>query len=468
LSSAYENQCIYDQGEEADPDLDLNFALESYNQAIRHLLAHLHKPESNILVPLMVCIIFVVIDCIRHDVPAALNHVSGGLKLLEVWRQKQKKRVAPLIPQPHHGLIEEIIVPIFAWLNMITSIFGGTTHSVSWLSVGIQDRPPIPKPKNTDEAIAILLDIIDGFIKFMKINGRAKYDLVKSPALTAEHGRILMEMNLWKVAFDEMVNDPNYDYTETRPGAINLINAAFTAIRMWSEACFSPYETVWDGYKTQFEEILTLAGTAVGDNLRFPDAFAKSFAFEMALIPTIQFVAWKCRWPHIRRRALALLRNAPKREAIFESRYSLVLCERVMKIEESALPTLPGGMPPPDVLPSEAARVHHMDFPPLPTTRRGRPVNFLTKPLGVTEQWHVRSEYINVNSIELLRWFDVNVVSSADEHQSSLQIATQKNKKIAQMWAVQPDDDFQGGEGSVGPASEAGTLASNGSSPTKA
>lgn len=64
-----------------------DFAMESYNKAIRSLITHLNNPDQ-VRVGLTVCIIFICIACLRRDIPVALKHIDGGMKLLAVWRGK--------------------------------------------------------------------------------------------------------------------------------------------------------------------------------------------------------------------------------------------------------------------------------------------------------------------------------------------------------------------------------------------
>lgn len=153
------------------------------------------------------------------------------------------------------------------------------------------------------------------------------------------------------------------------------------------------------------------------------DYQSKEFTFELGILPSLQFVVGKCRYPLIRRRALKLISSAPKRECIFDSMYCHALYERVMHIEEASLGLMPGQIPRDDQLPAEIARVCHVDskqpqcivgssmltqsVPPLPPRPSGRPVNFLSKPNGVEGSWHVQSEYLNLESSQLIRWFDL-------------------------------------------------------------
>jgi hypothetical protein len=58
-----------------------------------------------------------------------------------------------------------------------------------------------------------------------------------------------------------------------------------------------------------------------------------SFTFEMGVIPPLYFVAAKCRDPTIRRRALSLLKKAPRRESSWSALPTRVV-EKTIALEE--------------------------------------------------------------------------------------------------------------------------------------
>jgi len=409
----FENECVRGLTSEPTGESDRAFAIESYNLAIRHLLTHLGNRQDNVLVPLMTCVIFVCIDCVRHDIIGAMGHIKGGLKLLETFRSHKDGQLNG-IPEPQRRLLADVVVPIFAWLHMTGSIFGEGVCSASWLG-GEEEREILqrPKPQNMDQTLSMFLDVVATFIEFARLHGNAKYSLSRNPSIAIENLRLLSELDTWRANVDELMVGPNAPKMD--PAGINLLLAAFKAVRMWIESFLYPNETVWDAYKGEYEEILQLVASALDDSMRFPDPMSKLFAFEMPMIPILHFVAIKCRWPHIRRRAIDFLRTCPQRECMFTSRYSLILAEKVMEIEESSLNYGTGHIPPEDMLPSESSRIYHINFPPLSGSRHGRAVNFMTKPQGISEPWSIRTDYINIKSIELLRWFDVTG-SSLEDH----------------------------------------------------
>lgn len=405
FSAVFENEFVKGTTSEPTGEADTAFAIEAYNLAIRHLLRHLGNQQDNVLVPLMTCILFVCIDCVRHDVVGAMGHIKGGLKLLETFRSNTTGQLS-CIPRPQQRLFREVVVPVFSWLSMTGTIFGSNVNSPADL-VGEETQPleVSSKPDNIDQALSSFFEIVARFINFARVNARARYSPTRDPAVAIENLRILNQIDIWKSQLDELLKTVSLPRMEVT--GVNLIKAAFKAIRMWIESFLYPSESIWDGYKHEYEQILDLVSSALHDSVRFPDQASKSFAFEMPMIPLLHFVAMKCRWPHLRRQAIEYLGECPQRECMFTSRYSILVAEKVMEIEELGLPVGRNRIPVEDCLPPESNRVYHLDFPPLAESRHGRAVNFMTKPRGISNPWSIKTEYINVKSIELLRWFDL-------------------------------------------------------------
>ncbi|KAF2664897.1 hypothetical protein BT63DRAFT_443218 [Microthyrium microscopicum] len=413
LSLSYEHNSIQEglMGSEKEPDK--HSTLHYYNSAIRYLHKQLQDPSS-IRVPLTICLIFACIDCIRRDSAAALNHIRGGVQLLELWRNRNQDSDVNVngssFEASEFAAIEEVMVPMFTWLNMVSTTFGAPLLD---LSTSKHTEDPLPvflkataHMSSFAGAIQSMLNHVDVSFRFLRAYGLTKYEATIDPFIATQQANLLANLDSWRHDFDVFVAT-GADKANCLPSTVDLILSSWLAIRIWLESCLEPTECVWDKYRTEFSQILELAANSVDDTQRFPDALSRSFTFELGCIPALQFVAWKCRYPHIRRRALRLLRQCPRRECIFDSRYGTMLYERVMSIEEASFGLRRGELPLPDLLPPESARVHNIDLPPLPATRHGKPVNFLTKPRGPLGPWDVKAEYMNLSGFELLQWYAV-------------------------------------------------------------
>ncbi|KAF2669050.1 hypothetical protein BT63DRAFT_455026 [Microthyrium microscopicum] len=403
LSSIFENECIIAKAD-SGRELDRSFALESHNQAIRHLMAYLEDPETNVLVALMTCILFVCIDFVRHDVMAARKNIRGGLQLLDAIRKNPK-----LFPSSELELLEDVIVPTITWLNMGFSIFGTEVFSVSHLSTIPDNLKPARQPAvNMEQSISQFVEIAGIYITFSRTHIHTRYLPERPQECLVEQLRIIVDLDQWRLEYDALVASTNSSLANfpggCSPIGVGLVHAAWYALRIWTEVSIMPSELLWDTYRSDFAHMLDLVANTISDRQRFPDAASKSFAFEMPIIPILHMVALKCRWPLLRRRAIDLLCTCPEREAMFQARYSRILCQHIMKIEEENLPKGPDGDPNENTVPLEKDRVWRMDVPPLASTRHGRAVNFMQKPEGVMGRWQIRTEYINVNNLEMIQW----------------------------------------------------------------
>jgi hypothetical protein len=79
---------------------------------------------------------------------------------------------------------------------------------------------------------------------------------------------------------------------------------------IWASTYLSLVQTAFDQYNDRFGDIVHHANVIIGLGNTPP-----SFTFEMGVIPPLYFVATQCRDPAIRRRALSLLKKAPRGRA---------------------------------------------------------------------------------------------------------------------------------------------------------
>jgi hypothetical protein len=402
VSAMYEDEGMVGFSPVAGTESHSAFALESYNKAINSLVHVVKNNPESIRIPVMAAIIFVCLEFLRGHVDSALTHIESGVRMLKAWRQKAFKDMITLPAES--AFIEDELVPMFGWLNLLSSLFGRPSLDLySFSSASDRDTghfSPHEQATTIEKAKTMLLDLVNATVKFIQTVGDAKYTNEISMEMLAEQIRLQTFMNDWKNNFKHLQeNDPSVRDEHVKVGC-HLLQAIYTTMDIWLAAALFPNETAWDIYKEQFEDIVRLSGILVASSVRFPDELSKRFSFEMGIIPPLHFVAWKCRWPHIRRKALALLWASPRRECLFESHRSFMCFQRVMEVEEEGLGLPHGVMPGPDQLPPEEARIHQVDIASAEPTPEGHAISFLLKPNGVHEDWHARTEIINLGRME--------------------------------------------------------------------
>lgn len=114
LSSIYESDVYAHLGSPDEVVKRKDFGLESYNRAIRLLITDMGNGKS-VRVPLITCIVFVCVDCLRRDIPIALKHIEGGFRLLETWRRQHHDSVQ--LRSGDFEIVEEQLCPMFVRLH---------------------------------------------------------------------------------------------------------------------------------------------------------------------------------------------------------------------------------------------------------------------------------------------------------------------------------------------------------------
>jgi hypothetical protein len=136
---------------------------------------------------------------------------------------------------------------------------------------------------------------------------------------------------------------------------------------IWIPTRLSYRKTAFDAHTYEFRELLHHAELFLDHETNARPVFT----FEIGAIPSMYWVASECRVPSLRRKALALLKKAPKKESFMGADSSAEVTYRQVLIEERGL-----GLPDPakfdegsdemyiydSILPAEDKRVHFMEL----------------------------------------------------------------------------------------------------------
>ncbi|KAF2669407.1 hypothetical protein BT63DRAFT_479256 [Microthyrium microscopicum] len=407
ISAVYEDDTMVGESPGSGTVALKKLSLYYYNRAIRSMVKKMQEKDS-IIIPVIGCLLFVCLEFLRRDIWAAIKHIDGGIRMIE---QARTERSDALNTSHIKGslnfeteIVERVMAPLFSSLNITASVFG--RPGVSFLTRNADpDSWEVKDLKDMEEAIGTLLDITNRSTGFVYEVGKKKHS---GGAPSVEDLRMQERMlnlyNSWKIKFDALEEHEGDNWVDPLSQGKSMLRAVHLTVRLWLLNACALYETSWDSYKAEFEELIRLVEEIVGDGIRFPNSQSKLFSFELGIIPPLELVARKCRYPTIRRRALELLRLSPKRECLFDSFYSHLLNERVMQLEEMALKLPPGQIPTDYQLPPENARIHlvFFAFEEIPGVR-GWPVSFLFKPQGPGEEWYLRKELLDAEG-SFLKW----------------------------------------------------------------
>lgn len=270
--------------------------LESYNRAIQILVQKLAHPEAHsVSVSLMGCIIFVCIDCLRQNTTGALSHINGGLKLLNVWRDRCQDPIERerLFSSREYELIEETMVPIFAGLNIVSRFFG----IPNFPECRITALPALPSRHFSnkerfetarDASLNQLAIAEQGLIfiltQYFGVRGSP------SPEVLAQQQQLIDVIDDWSRVLDASLSNPLF-LTKASANEFNIMMAMHICVRLWVLTCTASQESVWDQYKSEFEEILRLVDVVINGSVLSPGTPRRQyFMFDMGVVPVLQVV----------------------------------------------------------------------------------------------------------------------------------------------------------------------------------
>jgi hypothetical protein len=381
-------------------------ALDYYNRAIRSMVKKMKESDS-IIVPVIGCLLFVCLEFLRQDVPRAIQHIDSGIKMIEQARLRKKNPLPSRRPHPPYEMeqIERVVAPIFSSIN-VTAITFGRPGVYFYSEHGEPESSPlIAGPIRTiEEVLTSFLDLANAGVRFLHETQRRRYIPGElGPDDFARQKKILDMFDSWTTKLNVLEKAQSEywvsDIARKKKTILKILN--LTMILCVSTTC-SVYETSWDKHKSEFEELLGYAEQVIdNDSLRFEDTQSQLFSFELGILPALELIARKCRYPKLRRQALSILRKSPKKECLLDSKFILALDERIMELEEANMKLESDQIElDNDQLPSEESRIHLAYFAYEEVQElRGWPVRFLSKPHGPSEEWHIREDILQINRL---------------------------------------------------------------------
>jgi len=384
---------IYAQGTERAinqvPGMN-DFALTSYNKAIRALLIRDSSANERKLITLVTCVLFVCFEFMRGEVVAAVGHITGGLKLLNEWQPSQSSA------KPD----ESSISPYSDLCDGLTSMFmrlqlqaAFSTHASpsSWHSI----RNP---KKWDDEEILSFCSFTEARNKLSAIGNEcvstilpfiaAKYARQIDMKLIIRRMRLEKKLRTWRRTFESSIAIKKSTSTTQRAAAVNLLLMFCISMTIWAAVCFDIEEMNYDNCKEEYEDIVALAKNVMDARI-----IGNGFQFEVGIIPHLHNAGLKCRFPDLRQEIIDILSSKHWREGIFDSKVSCRLIELTKRIEEE-------NVDPDTGLPIETARIHFVDQKHCigrSPENGDRKVVFYLKPHGPYGPWLAREELLNEN-----------------------------------------------------------------------
>jgi hypothetical protein len=378
-------------------------ALQFYNKAINAITKRASTGADALPVVIVACIAFICFEGLWGRIDAALNHIKGGINLVLSHREAHGQPDNPWGQSYcsfQSSFLETELAPTLSSINSSIREFSQTEH----FSLNPLDDMGIPTLgesfNNLSEARVGLLDLNNAGLKLFQASiGMHHFD-ENSTSTLVYLDRVRHAVTLWGINFESLIERCQGRWTDEEKNGMDSLRLVWLPMKIGVCAGVGT-EDKWDAHQSDFEEVIRITesliptGNATNDLKGIPPAFS----FETSLIDPLNIVAFKCRWPHVRRKALDLLLRVPRREYFFDAVHTHTVLSRIMEIEEASLNLPPDIIPPENALPPASARISYFFMDPQPVAKDDvYGITFLMKQNGTDAEWYFHKEHIRLLS----------------------------------------------------------------------
>jgi hypothetical protein len=321
-------------------------AIRHYDLAIRHLREELASKKMDLRCTLMSCLLTFGFEAFLGNNQMALNQILCGLSFIAAWRSSHaagKQDYGGLyIPSPPD--LGDDINQFFGRLELQMMAIQGQKRS-AFLEYSMPERignyhlELMPSYfENIYDAqgyLHLLMKRLEFFLPTAKIlDSRIQIDswITAERRLEAEKMQALQihQAEHWSKAFNTTLEQ---EHSRSNVGGLMVTTILLhfkTYYLILTTILSSPM--VYDSMDDIFEEIIEISikSTALMDSR----LHGTRFNFDLGSILPLYIVALNCRTKSIRRRAIGLLLDHPRREGIWDSIFAGRVATWVMELEE--------------------------------------------------------------------------------------------------------------------------------------
>ncbi|KAI0995435.1 hypothetical protein K3495_g12744 [Podosphaera aphanis] len=366
-------------------------ALEQYEKAIGRMRDDMKHCRQDLRTSLIISLMIICFEGIHGNYKSAAAQLYTGLSLIQDFQVKTRRD--SLHPQgfcsPSPDIVEDFLVQSFGRLEIqAMSVFDPRPVEVHTFlkQEGRETISAMPSSFVTLGEARIYLDLITR--RIMHFNGSIHtsrttptnsdvtqsrhlarmlgsgdtrnynpipwidlkvplsqmQDTIHSDALNREKFELLSDLNAWnKASNDFLLSSLNQNPYDAIAALTMCIAAQSNKISLCS--CFFVDEIAYDEFLPEFKQIVESASqvitlqsiqrlSAESPNVPTSSHTGLNFSFELGIIPALYTVMAKCRHGPLRREALKLLRDHPRREGVWDSIASAALGAWIIELEE--------------------------------------------------------------------------------------------------------------------------------------
>ncbi|KAL5330289.1 hypothetical protein ACEPPN_003815 [Leptodophora sp. 'Broadleaf-Isolate-01'] len=329
----------------------LKFALIQQNKAIASLQNHMSSEHPQIRLVLIASLLFAWVESFHNNLDTAAKQICSGLAILKWWqkegrrKRKTKEDLASIDPDLRNAF-SRFELQLRSYLAM-NPLF----HDPR-LDDGGEEVQDIPNQFATlDEAYLYAVKLFKAFLRYLRRSPRYMDGDIDLDSCEEERKYMEIQINQWKKAYlriSRIIEASRDIDTRTHLASIQLMASLLTFEIMFLTS-MTKDECQFDDFTQQFAQIVTWCRF-----LREKDreirmwvgmgAFLRA-QFGMGIIMSLYFTATRCRESSVRRDAVAILKEFPCRNGMWDSLQAARVAEWVIEREEGTggKKFIPGG-----------------------------------------------------------------------------------------------------------------------------
>lgn len=343
------------------------YALEQYHKAIKGMRSV--ASGGNLRTLLVTSLIIVCFEVLHGNQEAAAAQLQTGIALVQDWRRDERDASKhPLgFSSPAPDAIEDYLVQFFGRLEIQLMSFRDTRPPECHLDLKEEGKEVIqhmPQLLTSINEARVYLDLVmrrlmhfTASLNHFKVS-YAQYEesTVANPAVPwidskillatqplststapyySEHESLIMEVSCWIKSFTPLLNRSIEASGLQCISALTLSLAATTA-KISVQTAFIKAETEYDVFEPEFRRNVTQATILLQilEKVTPKNKPTLAFSFDLGVIPPLFLTCVKCRNSDIRKKALQLLIQYPRREGVWDSVTTAAIGTWVIELEE--------------------------------------------------------------------------------------------------------------------------------------
>jgi hypothetical protein len=398
LGALHERTSLSPQSSSVDSQrpIQTNFPLRQYSKALGGLRQYLSTTKGLDLNIILICaLIHISIEVIQNNYANAVVHLENSLQLL----RQSPKHIQSAIPDQSNQQSQLEIVEVdsdlaraFLRLDLQASTYLGMRAPALEVK---QTALTTPARFSSISQAKDVLDALTGKLYFLIRNTVEEYryrrDEAIPPETAAQVAHLKQALDLWNSRFEKYLSRSTSKFSRQEQLVINVLLVNHRISTIEAATCTHPEASIFDQFDAKFDEIVTLAATAIWAR-GTPSSHVLNFSLDMGVIHPLYWTAIKCREPWIRQRAMSLLRSITFQEGVWDAAVQAGIAEVAIARERQCC----GDGPAAGWRPPEVARVHSVGTNVLDPVRRVAEVSLSLRLDGLEGPW--------TNYVEWITW----------------------------------------------------------------